>query len=473
MLRRCLRRFLRNVDGLKQMHYTEDFLQRLSNNVERFSMRTPARLGGASKKLSMSETRDVWERFLLNQGDASPSGMQLYIHIPFCVNQLCSFCMYGTHVLPEASDTVLEQYLDKVAKVLRFFSPTFHGIQFRSLYIGGGTPSILSDRLIERLLVEIHKSFQFTSNAEMTFECSPSTISKSKLQTCHSQGINRISIGVQSLDKLVMQSNNRTFVTGERVVEILENAAGTGFRFVNLDLLAGIQGQTSDKLVSDFLMLALKRCSSITIYIARLVKRNPACTDSPDRTTEEARYDEAFGQIRAVRDAASHTPLLFHASSPEIREDNPFKCYPDEEYPLRQYFTRPTHAQGISTLGIGSGSNSFMGKAVFYEQLGDPMANSTDDPVNLFSIYRISEQKANYMANRLYEGMLDPQEYLNLFGTKMEEEFSIVIDFLRQRGWLEEEGTATISLSAIGLRNLSTLQYLFYPEDVLRHFASL
>ena len=165
----------------------------------------------------------------------------LYIHIPFCVKK-CAYCdFYSTTTEPSK----IEKFLNAAENEVELYAqhPVFAQIKFRTLYIGGGTPSLLSAQQIDKLFQKVLSRFHFAKDFEFTIESNPETISFSKLKEYRSVGINRLSIGVQSFSDSELQTLGRIH-SSDQAKKCIEWASQAGCDNINLDLIFAIPGQT-------------------------------------------------------------------------------------------------------------------------------------------------------------------------------------------------------------------------------------
>lgn len=164
--------------------------------------------------------------------------ISLYLHIPFCSHR-CHYCDFNTYTslgdLKEAYVQALCTEIQQVAGAEK--RPV------RSIFFGGGTPSLLSAALIRQILTTITTHFDLLTGAEVTMEANPETVDKGYLATVRGAGINRLSFGAQSAveSELKLLGREHTF---ERVAEVVEMARQVGFDNYNIDLIYGVPGQT-------------------------------------------------------------------------------------------------------------------------------------------------------------------------------------------------------------------------------------
>ncbi|MBW8683059.1 radical SAM family heme chaperone HemW [Chitinophaga rhizophila] len=174
-----------------------------------------------------------------NQQLLTPAGISIYIHIPFCI-QICDYCFYMKDLI-KSKDQVNE-YVDYLCKEIQLVSETF-GLQRRevhSIYIGGGTPSVLTEAQFKRIVDTIHKYHKF-GTPEFSFEAEPGTFSKAKLQSYKDSGVNRISMGVQSFNDEVIKLSSRKH-NGAQAINSIRMVTEMGGFQLNIDLLSGLAG---------------------------------------------------------------------------------------------------------------------------------------------------------------------------------------------------------------------------------------
>ena len=145
--------------------------------------------------------------------DASENGLfkmatSLYIHIPFC-HKKCPYCSF---VVSIGHDNHIDRYLDCLARE----AALYRGEKIRTVYIGGGTPSYLNDEQLKKLFAVIYSNFDVAQGTEWTFEVNPEDVSSKKFTLLRKQGVNRLSVGIQSFDDEGLKYTiNLNTLTGE------------------------------------------------------------------------------------------------------------------------------------------------------------------------------------------------------------------------------------------------------------------
>ncbi|MBL8211521.1 MAG: coproporphyrinogen III oxidase family protein [Bryobacterales bacterium] len=201
------------------------------SNYPPFSFWKPERIGEAIEAL--------------NRPPAPETPMGLYVHIPFC-RKRCHFCYFKVYTGMDAA--AIETYLDAVRQELALYAqlPIIGGRKPRFIYFGGGTPSYLSTKQLGGLVDEMKRLFPWDEAQEVTFECEPGTLTEGKLEILRAIGVTRLSLGIEHFDDAILQSNGRAHVSKE-IDRAYTFARSVGFPQINIDLIAGMMGDTDEK----------------------------------------------------------------------------------------------------------------------------------------------------------------------------------------------------------------------------------
>ncbi len=162
----------------------------------------------------------------------------IYIHIPFC-RQACRYCDFYFTISTHYQD----QFTESLVKEFEMRAADPQESRMETLYLGGGTPSLLSGENLRKIMKKVRSSYRFSEDAEITIECNPDDLDNSQLQLFRELGFNRISIGIQSFREedlsLMRRSHN-----ARQSVRAVEDAASAGFDNITVDLIYGIPGQS-------------------------------------------------------------------------------------------------------------------------------------------------------------------------------------------------------------------------------------
>jgi oxygen-independent coproporphyrinogen-3 oxidase len=207
----------------------------------------------------------------------------LYVHIPFCQRK-CVYCdFYSIETV-----SLMDSFLDALDTEISLAAPAGEGVSFDTLFFGGGTPSLLSARQLERVIGSLRGAFAFREDAEVTLETNPGTVTPGKLRDYRALGVNRLSIGIQSFDENELRFLGRIHDAGEaaRCVALAREA---GFANVSVDLIYSLPGQTAgewERTLSKALALRPDHVSAYSLIVeddtplarmvsAKLVSPNP------------------------------------------------------------------------------------------------------------------------------------------------------------------------------------------------------
>lgn len=185
----------------------------------------------------------------------------VYVHIPFCCS-ICSYCDFSKFYYNE---DWINQYLESLNNEIDL---NYKGEVLNTLYIGGGTPSCLNVEQLTKLF-NIIKKFNLSTKVEFTFECNVENINKEKLELLYNNGVNRLSIGVQTFNNDLLKTLNRHH-TKEEVIEKINLAKSIGFNNINVDLIYAIPKEDMNILKNDldlFLSLNINHISTYSLII--------------------------------------------------------------------------------------------------------------------------------------------------------------------------------------------------------------
>jgi oxygen-independent coproporphyrinogen-3 oxidase len=232
----------------------------------------------------------------------------LYLHVPFC-RKRCKFCYFRVYTDKNARD--VDVYLDALVKEVELYSqrPIVGGRPLHYVYFGGGTPSYLSATQLRNLIQRLKKHLNWDRAEEITFECEPGTLQQHKLETIRELGVTRLSLGVENFDYQILEYNGRAHHT-EEIYRAYGWARDLKFDQINIDLIAGMVGETWDNWRSCVRKTMELSPDSVTIYQMELPfntafsremlsagRDQPAESPVADWPTKRAWVDYAFAEL--------------------------------------------------------------------------------------------------------------------------------------------------------------------------------
>lgn len=217
--------------------------------------------------------------------------LSLYLHIPFCVRK-CLYCDFLSG--PQSAD-VQEQYVEALCREIQETSPEYREFQVVSVFIGGGTPSVLQPEQTVRIMETVKHCFVLTDTCEISMEMNPGTMTPEKMRAYYACGINRISIGLQSANDKELKALGRIHTYAD-FLKAYEMAVEAGFTNINVDLMSAIPEQTMDSYQETLQkVLALQpQPAHISAYSLIVEEGTPFYEQElnlPDEDTERRMYE--------------------------------------------------------------------------------------------------------------------------------------------------------------------------------------
>lgn len=387
--------------------YDPNFLRYLTANVP-LSVFEHRVLEPLQKRFS----REHLPRVLNGACSSASKGIHLYVSLPFCA-QACSFCHCTHYVVRQRS--VLTVYEDYLAMQAFFWRPLLNGRRFSSVYFGGGTPSLFSQDALERIFSMLFHCFDCSAVKSIIFEGHPATLPKRKLSLLARHGVTRLTVGIQSLDRNALKIMGR-YQTLAQVSRCVEEAKDCGIPFVNVDLLAGLPGQSLNSFCKGLKEVIAMRPDGIhvnpfsDVLISRCYLENP--TD--------------FAALVRLRQQMMHAAKEMLESNGYYRDGfEAWQCSKGADNIQQTAFLEGRD----DILGIGFRSQSnFYGRAIIRDI-------SIDAKSVLFQGCEIDEfyAMANYMVSHLLKG-ITPVEFGVVFGRDLQATFGPELSVLETAG---------------------------------------
>lgn len=394
----------------------------------------------------------------LNQPPRVADPLGLYIHIPFC-RKRCHFCYFKVYTDKNASE--IETYLDALIKENELYSrmPAFEGRQLRFAYFGGGTPSYISDKQLRYLVDGLNRHVSWDNAEEVTFECEPGTLQKAKLETLKAIGVTRLSLGIEHFDDEILAANGRAHLSPE-IYRAYQWAREVDFPQVNIDLIAGMMGETEEKWREAVRRAIELQPDSVTIYQMELPYNTTISRDilnkgieSPIAGWSAKRHwlDYAFEQFVA------HD---YEIAGTDIVATKKKTC---------RFIYRDALWHGGDMIGIGVSSFSHFGGVNFQN------AHNFEEYVRILNEDRLPLLRAvsltpkqrliREMVLQLKTGELDTGYFSRKFGVDVWSEFRPVYEQLEEKSLLQRQN-GTIALTRQGLLQVDHFLVDFFEPEL-------
>ncbi|GAC13948.1 radical SAM family heme chaperone HemW [Aliiglaciecola lipolytica] len=369
--------------------------------------------------------------------------LSLYIHIPWCV-QKCPYCDFNSHGLKQAIPE--KEYIQHLLADLEIDAKQVSGRTVKTIFIGGGTPSLLSAEALSALLAGVAQRVDLAANAEITLEANPGTVESQKFKDFSLAGVNRISIGVQSFQPQKLIALGRIH-DGPQALNAAQYAQQAGLKSFNLDLMHGLPNQSIDDALSDLKTAISQRPPHLSWYQLTIEPNTQFHSKPPTLPDDDILWDiQEQGQA-----------LLTEAG---------YKQYEISAYslPEQQCQHNLNYWRFGDYLGIGCGAHSKIsdpnsGVITRSEKVKHPRGYMDLSKDYRFKTWQVSAEDLpfEFFMNRLR--LLEPcpkQDYEKLTGLTLDKTLLANLDNAVKKGLLTDSPHEW-QLTALGKRYLNTL----------------
>lgn len=376
----------------------------------------------------------------------------IYIHIPFCMAKCryCDFVSFADH-----ADT--EAYLAALETEMALCREALPQRLYDTVFLGGGTPSVLPEGAVSRVLEALTRKFRVTPDAEITLEANPGTLAADKLFEYRSAGVNRLSLGLQSANDRLLKKLGRIH-TYAQFLESFRLARETGFDNVSADIMYGLPGQTPEDHLDTIEKLASLGPEHISAYSLILEENTPLYTDvtggAQSLPDEDAAYEMHRQGIALLEACGYRRYEISNFARPGCESRHNLNYWNNGEYlglglnahsalRIGEKWTRWSNTARLSDYiqACGSGERPFAG-----EPQAIPLAEEMFETVML--------------GLRKTEGVSDAA-FRARFGRRMGEVFPKAIERLEKKGWLAEaDGFFRLTAEGLDFQNLALLEMM-------------
>lgn len=358
--------------------------------------------------------------------------LELYLHIPFCVKK-CDYCDFFS-----ASGTPKEQadYVSAMIQEIQSYQELSGEYEVQTIFLGGGTPSLLTPEQIEKIFTTIYHIFSVNENAEITMEMNPGTVDIEKLRAMKAAGVNRLSIGLQSAQNEELKMLGRIH-TYEEFLETWKLTEQAGFKNRNIDLMSALPGQTMESYkdtLSKVLALEPEHISAYSLILEEgtvfydWYEKGKLDRGAWKLPSEEEEYAMGELTIQRLAEAGMHRYEIsnYAKSGKECRHN-------------LGYWDR------VEYLGIGAGSSSLI-KGERFDHIRDRKAyiekiRNGESILIDREILSVESQMEEfmYLGLRKIEGV-SRTDFQNYFGKNVDDVYGEILDKLEEEQLLEFSG---------------------------------
>jgi oxygen-independent coproporphyrinogen-3 oxidase len=378
----------------------------------------------------------------------------IYIHIPFCAH-ICPYCDFTTYA---GKESLVPRYVACIAREIESRAEALGGQPVHTIFLGGGTPSLLEGEQVDAILRACHRAFPVSRDAEISLEANPNGLSVEKLRAYREAGINRLSIGAQTFDRRGLRTLGRQHESGD-VLDALHMAREAGFDRLSLDLIFAWPGQTLERWRVDLqrlLELEPDLLTHLSLY-SLIVEPGTPFADAeargilhmPDDDVSASMYELAIEMLGAAGwqhyEVANWTKHADHASRHNM-----------------QYW------RNGDFLGIGAGAHGTVGGVrtmnhLLPETYCQAVESGSDTASNRESIdARTAEGETMMLGLRLLTDGVNREAFLQRHGRTMEQAFGQTVEELAEIGLLDLTGDQ-VRLTHQGLMLANDVATRFLP----------
>ena len=394
------------------------------------------------------------------QSPPSNAVLGMYLHIPFC-RKRCHFCYFRVYTEKNAAE--VQSYLDVVAREWELYAqhPAIADRPLDFIYFGGGTPSFLSVRQLKALIGRLEGVTPWDTAQEITFECEPGTLTEPKLASIRELGVTRLSLGIENFDDKILEVNGRAHRSPE-IFRAYDFARSIGFPQINIDLIAGMLGETHGNWKACIDKTIELSPDSVTIYQMEL----------PFNTTISSDILKGTGGF-SNNVANWETKRQWVAEAFEALENAGYtvgSAYTAVKNPAHTKFVyRDRLWQGADLIGLGVASFGHV-SGVHVQNIDSwggyaEAVRQGQLPINRAYRPTDEERLIRELVLQLKLGTIRPSYFQTKYGVNVRTQFSGVWTSLNNDGYLARADDDLVELSREGLLRVDgLLPRFFLPE---------
>ena len=381
--------------------------------------------------------------------------MELYIHIPFCVKK-CDYCDFLSFAADEQTQ---KSYVAALQKELAFYGAKYKDRRITTIFIGGGTPSWLKEDYMQAIMETVYHYFSVEQDAEITIECNPGTITEHKFEVYRRIGINRLSIGLQSVhnEELKILGRIHTF---DQFLKTYDMARKHGFSNINIDLMSSLPGQTPEIFCDSLYQVLKLKPEHISAYSLIIEKGTPfyelyrfdavrqeAGMQTESLPTEEEEYQTTKMTQHILKEAGYHWYEVSNFAKPG------YECRHNIGYWKR-----------VDYLGVGLGASSLIDNVRYsntrdlYTYLSVPADSLLEAAEQITRNGQMEEFM--FLGLRMRDGFYR-DEFTQAFGIPIEAVYGDALNHLQQEELLlKREGRIYLTDKGMDLNNYVVAQFM-------------
>lgn len=357
----------------------------------------------------------------------------LYIHIPFC-KTLCPYCSFTKY---EYSKKIADDYFKSLKKEIEMYHK--RGFSFSNVYVGGGTPTIDMKNLIA-IIDYVKKAFKVDN---ISVETTVDHLDKKSLTLMKKAGVTRLSVGIQSFNKDILQTIKRQHYYNEDVGERLE-LANKSIKTLNVDLIFNFKGQTIESLAKDIDIVRKLAINQVTYY--------PLMPNRQDRD---------FGRVDYSKEKKYYYKILDSFTAPDYYANSVW-CFSKGDGAVDEYFVDNDEYVGVGCGAISFTGNTFRVNTFSLEKYSENISNGKT-PVALYRVLTDKELSQYLILTKLFGLKINKQDIKDKFGKGSLRKVFFEISAMKLLGWVKES-REDIVLTRKGMFMISVMTREFFSS---------
>lgn len=397
--------------------------------------------------------------------------LELYIHIPFCARK-CAYCDFLSF---PGDQQAQREYSFKLIEEIRCQGARAEEYQVVSVFIGGGTPSILKAEYMAEILCCLKESFHILPDAEISMEVNPGTVTAEGLACYKEAGVNRISMGLQSADDQELRWLGRIH-TYDEFLKSYQRVRMAGFDNVNVDLISAIPGQTLESWKNTLKKTAMLKPEHISAYSLIVEKGTPYYDryggyEPAEGRCGRQREHECLMSLPELPDEDTEREMYYMTQ--EFLREQGYERYEISNYSKKGYECRHNmgYWMGTEYLGFGLGASSYFEGCRFhntpdFKEYCDAAFDQEEEFRKVlrqdFEKLTIEQKMEEYMflGLRMIEGV-SAQEFVSRFGHNIKNVYGMILSEMEENGLMEwKDGYYRLTSRGIDISNYVMSRFL-------------
>jgi oxygen-independent coproporphyrinogen III oxidase len=378
--------------------------------------------------------------------------VNVYLHIPFCTGK-CKYCYFCAYELSNSPVKKFE-YVNCLCKEIELINRRYGKLNIRSIHFGGGTPTVLTDEEFELIFEVMYNNMNISTGIEITCESSPETLTSDKVKFLFGLGVNRLNIGIQTLNDSLLKSINRRH-NSKQALDAIDIAHNNGFTNINVDLMYGLPGQTFELWKDNLKQITRLGLQSISTYRLRIHPNGRLANDK--NLHQEYELIRMYVELLQIMDEAGYMQSSSH------------KFTLEREFVQKQIISK----RGIKDnelVPIGMSSYGYMGNMLYWNcrdinSYRQKLANS-ELPCALGYELDKREQMSKVCVLGIHNlDGINITVFEQFFGIKFGAIFNQLVDYLKSRE-LIIISDGKLKLTKLGMIFADEIAIQFYSENI-------